>query len=95
MVMIIENFIYSHIASPVIINPKDVKNDLLNPAIQGTVGILKSALNSSRIKSVVITSSLASVFDLKQGWRPGYTYTAVIIPFSLPIATLELREVYL
>lgn len=70
-------YTFSHVASPLVINPKDIANDLLKPAIQGTMGILRSAKNSPTVKSIVITSSFGSVFDPKKGWRAGYNYTAV------------------
>ncbi|KAF7986860.1 hypothetical protein HWV62_12588 [Athelia sp. TMB] len=65
-----------HIASPLLIGPKDVANDLLKPAMQGTVGVLQSALTSPSVKAVVITSSFGAIFDPALGWRPGHTYTA-------------------
>jgi nucleoside-diphosphate-sugar epimerase len=66
----------AHIASPIILNPQSIENDLLIPAIKGTTSILTSALPSPTLKSVVITSSFAAVFDPKQGFRPGYTYSS-------------------
>jgi nucleoside-diphosphate-sugar epimerase len=65
----------AHIASPFIIGAKDIENDLLIPAINGTTGILKSALQSKTLKAVVATSSFVSVFDSAHGFRPGYTYS--------------------
>lgn len=70
----------SHIASPFILEVNNAEEDLLKPAMQGTVGLLQSALSSPSVKSVVVTSSFASVFDPKKGWRSGYTYTAVNMP---------------
>ncbi|EFI27543.1 D-lactaldehyde dehydrogenase [Coprinopsis cinerea okayama7 len=52
-----------HIASPV---PETVEDPdaLITPAVQGTIGILKSALkNGTRIKRIVITSSCAAIVD--------------------------------
>ncbi|EIN04661.1 aldehyde reductase II [Punctularia strigosozonata HHB-11173 SS5] len=66
----------AHIASPIIVNPKDVENDLLKPAIRGTTGILRSAKASGTVKAVVITSSFGSAADISKGLRPGYIYTA-------------------
>ncbi|KAF7965729.1 hypothetical protein HWV62_42040 [Athelia sp. TMB] len=66
----------SHVASPLLIGAKDVANDLLKPAMQGTVGVLQSALTSPSVKAVVITSSFGAIFDPAHGWRPGHTYTA-------------------
>ncbi|KAH8817292.1 ketoreductase [Xylogone sp. PMI_703] len=66
----------AHVASPLIVGAADVENELLIPAIQGTIGLLKSASRIKSIKSVVVTSSFASVFDPAKGWRKGYTYTS-------------------
>ncbi|RFU24818.1 hypothetical protein B7463_g11523, partial [Scytalidium lignicola] len=65
----------AHVASPLIIGATDIENELLIPTIQGTVGLLKSASKIKSVKSVVITSSFAAVFDPAKGWRKGYTYT--------------------
>ncbi|PVH83970.1 NAD(P)-binding protein [Cadophora sp. DSE1049] len=66
----------AHIASPLVVGPKNVEEDLLIPAIQGTTSILNSAAKqkSGTLKHVVITSSFAAVFDAAKGWRPGYAY---------------------
>ncbi|KIM74395.1 hypothetical protein PILCRDRAFT_704037 [Piloderma croceum F 1598] len=72
----------AHIASPLIIGAEDIANDLLKPAMQGTVGVLQSALSSPTVKAVVVTSSFGSVFDPKFGWRAGYTYSAEFNPIT-------------
>jgi NADPH-dependent methylglyoxal reductase len=72
-----------HIASPLVIGVQDIANDLLKPAIQGTVGILQSALSSPTVKAIVVTSSFGSVVDPKLGWRAGYTYSAVSLLSSV------------
>jgi len=64
-----------HIASPLVVSPKDTENDLLIPAIRGTLSLLQSAQHSSSLERVVITGSFVSVVDLAQDFRPGYTYT--------------------
>ena len=52
------------------------EEELLKPAMQGTKGILQSIQkNNPNIKRVVITSSFASIIDMNQGPRPGYTYS--------------------
>ncbi|KAG8416293.1 hypothetical protein J3458_006886 [Metarhizium acridum] len=51
-----------HIASPLAgNNGPDYENSLIRPAIQGTVGILESALKTTGIQRVVITASVASI----------------------------------
>ena len=66
-----------HTASPLVLDPKDLKADVLDPAINGSVAILEAAVryapNASRL---VVTSSLAAVADPSAGLRPGYAYTS-------------------
>lgn len=65
-----------HTASPSGVHGEDNERDVLDPAIKGTTSVLESiAKNAPQVKRVVITSSFAAIFDLKQGSRPGYTYT--------------------
>jgi nucleoside-diphosphate-sugar epimerase len=63
-----------HTASPFRLNISDLKKDLLDPAINGTVGLLKSVKdNAPSVKQVVITSSGAAILDFS---RPQtYTFT--------------------
>ena len=51
-----------HTASPFILNAKDPKNDLLNPALLGTENVLESANRTESVKRVVLTSSVVSIF---------------------------------
>jgi nucleoside-diphosphate-sugar epimerase len=65
-----------HLASPFVLNATDYEKDLFDPAVNGTVGILKAVKkNAPQVKRIVITSSFASVLDPNKGTRPGYTYT--------------------
>ncbi|GAB7363644.1 hypothetical protein MBLNU230_g4214t1 [Neophaeotheca triangularis] len=65
-----------HTASPFHFNVTDVQKELLDPAIIGTTGILKSIKKSApSVKRVVITSSFASIVDGFKGTRPGHTYS--------------------
>jgi nucleoside-diphosphate-sugar epimerase len=65
-----------HTASPFVLNAVDFDKELFDPAVQGTVGILKSAKeHGSSVKRVVITSSFASILDFAAGLRPGYVYS--------------------
>lgn len=53
-----------HTASPFHFNVQDPKKDLLDPAIVGTTGILKSIKkNAPSVKRVAITSSFASIVN--------------------------------
>ncbi|KAK3046072.1 methylglyoxal reductase (NADPH-dependent) gre2 [Extremus antarcticus] len=65
-----------HTASPFHFNVTDVQKDLLDPAIIGTTGVLKSIKKSApSVKRVVITSSFASIVDGNKGSWPEHTYT--------------------
>lgn len=52
-----------HVASPYTLNVKDPQADLVDPAVNGTLMVLKACLNEPKIKSVVITSSVAAISD--------------------------------
>lgn len=65
-----------HTASPFHFNVTNVQQDLLDPAIKGTTGLLKSIVkNAPTVKYVVITSSFASVVNPFKGSWPAHTYT--------------------
>ncbi|KAI5815642.1 hypothetical protein BZA77DRAFT_315615 [Pyronema omphalodes] len=65
-----------HTASPFHFNVKDTKKDLLDPAIQGTVGILQAIKKyAPEVKRVVITSSFAAIVDSAKGIATGHCYT--------------------
>jgi len=52
------------------------KTDLLDPAIEGTMNVLKQA-QASGITKVIITSSFAAINNFKAGGiRRDFTYTA-------------------
>jgi nucleoside-diphosphate-sugar epimerase len=54
----------------------DDKQDLLDPAIIGTTGILKSIKKSApTVKRVVITSSFAAIVNADKGFWPEHTYS--------------------
>ncbi|KAJ1310164.1 hypothetical protein OPQ81_006908 [Rhizoctonia solani] len=65
-----------HTASPVLLALEDVERDVYQPAIEGTLSILRSikAL-APGVKRVVITSSFVAVADRSKGTRQGYTYS--------------------
>jgi nucleoside-diphosphate-sugar epimerase len=65
-----------HVASPFTGVVHDPKKDMLDPAIEGTLNVVRSTHNAG-IKRIIITSSLVAVlnFDLGGAWRD-YTYTA-------------------
>jgi len=65
-----------HVASPFTGVVHDPKKDMLDPAIEGTLNVVR-ATHKAGIKRIVITSSFVAVIDLALGgaWRD-YTYTA-------------------
>lgn len=66
-----------HTASPFHFNVTDVQKELLDPAIIGTTGILKSIKKSApEVKRVVITSSFASIVNpFAANNNKDYTYS--------------------
>jgi len=65
-----------HTASPFHFNVTDVQKELLDPAVIGTTGILKSIKKSApSVKRVVITSSFAAIINPSKANWPDHTYT--------------------
>ncbi|XP_057453944.1 cinnamoyl-CoA reductase CAD2-like [Lotus japonicus] len=50
-----------HTASPFYYDVEDPQAELLDPAVKGTLNVLKSCANSPSLKRVVLTSSIAAV----------------------------------
>jgi len=65
-----------HTASPFHFKATDIQKELLDPAVIGTTGILKSIKKSApSVKRVVITSSFAAIVDGSKGTWPEHTYS--------------------
>ncbi|TEB29189.1 D-lactaldehyde dehydrogenase [Coprinellus micaceus] len=59
----------AHLASPLTVQGDD-PDDFIKPAVNGTLGVLKSALkNGSTVKRIIITSSCAAVYTVQS--EPG------------------------
>ncbi|XP_068644405.1 anthocyanidin reductase ((2S)-flavan-3-ol-forming)-like [Aristolochia californica] len=50
-----------HVATPVFIDSKEPENEMIKPAIQGTLDVLRTCAKTKTIKRVVLTSSSAAV----------------------------------
>ncbi|KAH9323359.1 hypothetical protein KI387_017998, partial [Taxus chinensis] len=50
-----------HVATPTEFAPKDPQNDLIKPAIEGTLNALKACTKAKTVKRIVVTSSAATV----------------------------------
>lgn len=51
-----------HMASPYTLSPEDPRKDLVDPAVNGTINVLKTAKKLG-VKRVVLTSSMAAISD--------------------------------
>jgi dihydroflavonol-4-reductase len=59
--------IIMHMASPYVMHAKDPQRDLVDPAVEGTLSMLRAAAKSPRVKRVVLTSSMAAITDEPDG----------------------------
>ncbi|XP_010267828.1 PREDICTED: anthocyanidin reductase-like isoform X2 [Nelumbo nucifera] len=50
-----------HVATPVHFDSEDPENDMIKPAIQGVLNVLKACKKSKALKRVILTSSAAAV----------------------------------
>jgi dihydroflavonol-4-reductase len=50
-----------HMASPVVLSPKDPQKDLIEPAVKGTESVLHQASKTPSVKRVVLTSSTVAI----------------------------------
>jgi len=61
-----------HLASPYVLDVQDPQKELIDPAVDGTLTVLRSALKNLSIKRVVLTSSVAAITDAP---KKGHVYT--------------------
>ncbi|CAH8327176.1 unnamed protein product [Eruca vesicaria subsp. sativa] len=50
-----------HTASPVLLTAEDPQAELIEPAVKGTLNVLKTCVKMSYVKRVILTSSIAAV----------------------------------
>lgn len=65
-----------HVASPFFTESDDYKRDLLTPAVEGTKNILDAVkkFGAETVEHVVVTSSVAAMFDFTRDADPSYIY---------------------
>ena len=59
-----------HVASPFPLEDPADENELIRPAVQGTLRVLRASAESGSVKRVVLTSSVAAVRPAHPGPRP-------------------------
>jgi dihydroflavonol-4-reductase len=52
-----------HTASPYVIDVEDPQRDLVEPAVSGTLNVLRACTSASSVQRVVLTSSMAAISD--------------------------------
>src|SRR5687767_556970 len=52
-----------HTASPYVLDAEDPQRDLVDPAVKGTLNVLRAAKKTASVKRVVVTSSMAAITD--------------------------------
>ncbi|KAM4072871.1 hypothetical protein ACB094_11G172400 [Castanea mollissima] len=78
-----------HTASPVILTASDPQSQLIDPAVKGTLNVLRSCAKVPSIKRVIVTSSMASVMYNKKPLTPDVVIDETW--FSDPVACEELK----
>lgn len=58
-----------HMASPFVVTVDDPQRDLVDPAVEGTLSMMRAAAANPRVRRVVLTSSVAAITDEPEG-RP-------------------------
>lgn len=56
-----------HMASPYALSVADPQRDLVEPAVEGTLSMLRAAAASKRVRRVILTSSMAAITDSPDG----------------------------
>lgn len=64
-----------HTASPFKLVVNDVQGELIDPAVKGTMAVLRAADAAGTVRRVVMTSSGAAVSDKSKLSEPGYVFS--------------------
>ncbi|KAE8415029.1 hypothetical protein BDV36DRAFT_311279 [Aspergillus pseudocaelatus] len=82
-----------HTACPGAIETDNNEQDIVQPAINGTINILKSAhKHAHQVKCIVITSSFASMIDMSKGAWPGHAVSEGISSVEVYFAVKKVAE---
>ncbi|XP_023926741.1 phenylacetaldehyde reductase isoform X1 [Quercus suber] len=82
-----------HTASPVLMTASDPQSQLIDPAVKGTLNVLRSCAKVPSIKRVIITSSMASVMFNGKTLSPDVVIDETW--FSDPISCEKLKLWYM
>lgn len=93
-----------HVASPFILDIKDPEQELIRPAVEGTINVLEEANAQESVKQVILTSSCAAIYgdnaDLQKTERGYFTEahwnnssSPTYVPYSYSKAVAE-REAW-
>jgi nucleoside-diphosphate-sugar epimerase len=61
-----------HMASPVLMQSTDPQREIVDPAVNGTLNVLKAAEKTRTVKRVVMTSSIVAIAPSRNPQRAGY-----------------------
>ncbi|PON84840.1 NAD(P)-binding domain containing protein [Trema orientale] len=81
-----------HTASPSIFSASDPQAEIINPAVKGTLSVLKSCAKVPSVKRVVITSSMATLMYTGKPVTPDVVIDETW--FSNPVICEHLKEWY-
>nr|XP_048328958.1 phenylacetaldehyde reductase-like isoform X2 [Ziziphus jujuba var. spinosa] len=79
-----------HAASPVIVAVNDPQAELIDPAVKGTLNVLRSCVKVPSVKRVVVTSSMVSVLFNGKPLSPDVVIDQTW--FSDPVYCEQLKE---
>ncbi|XP_075645424.1 phenylacetaldehyde reductase-like isoform X1 [Castanea sativa] len=82
-----------HTASPITFTASDPQSELIDPAVKGTLNVLRSCAKVHSIKRVIVTSSMTAVMFNKKPLTPDVVIDETW--FSDPVACEELKQWYM